>query len=403
MPRSAWRAKPATRVLALGGAQTVAWASSAYLPAVIAAPVAADLEISPTTVFAAYSFALIVMAMLGPAVGRVIDRRGGRGILCLSNLVLAAGLLFLGISFSPATMFLAWAVIGAGMALGLYDAAFATLVRLHGTAVRGAITGVTLLAGFASTIGWPLTSFLAAAWDWRVACLSWAVVHCLLALPLNYFFIPALDERNGREMSASGSAKPFGPSRDARGDAQDASRAFVLLALFGAATAFVTSAMAAHLPSFLVTAGVGTAAAIVAAALVGPAQVLARMFEYAAAHRFQLHPLLTARVASMLHPVAGLGLLVLGGAPAVAAAFAVLHGAGNGLITIAKGTLPLALFGAGGYGARLGALAVAQRAMQALAPYLFALALERGGAAAAVTLTITLSLVALLALLRLGR
>jgi hypothetical protein len=157
--------------------------------------------------------------------------------------------------------------------------------------------------------------------------------------------------------------------------------------------------MAAHLPRFLLNAGVGATAAIVAAALVGPAQVLARIFEYAAAHRLRVHPLVTARVASALHPAAGVGLLVLGGVPGVAAAFAILHGAGNGLITIAKGMLPLALFGASGYGVRLGVLGVAQRAAQAVAPYVFAVVLESGGATAAVTLTVTLSLLALIALL----
>lgn len=388
-------------MLALGVAQTVAWASSAYLPAIVAQPMAAELGISPTTAFGAYSLALVVMAAMGPAVGRIIDRNGGRGILCLSNLVLAAGLLGLAVSSSAAMMFMAWAVIGAGMALGLYDAAFATLVRLHGVAVRGAITGVTLLAGFASTIGWPLSSFLAGGWGWQAACLAWAAINCLLALPLNFLFIP--DPAPASDGNETESKEPPPDDANDGGQLPSPRRVLMLLTLFGAATAFVTSAMAAHLPGFLAATGVGTAAAIAAAALVGPAQVLARLAEYAAVHRFRLHPLATARVATALHPVAGFGLLLLGGTSSVAAFFAVLHGAGNGLITIAKGMLPLALFGTQGYGARLGVLAVAQRAMQAVAPFAFALVLERGGARAAIVLTVTLSLLALAALLMLRR
>jgi len=71
------------------------------------------------------------------------------------------------------------------MGMGLYDAAFATLTRLYGTAARKPITGITLIAGFASTIGWPISAYLDAHFGWRTACLVWAAVHLLLALPLN--------------------------------------------------------------------------------------------------------------------------------------------------------------------------------------------------------------------------
>jgi MFS family permease len=378
-------------VLAIGSAQIVAWASSTYLPAVVAKPVALDLGVAPATVFGAFSCALVVMAGCGPAVGRAIDRHGRRGVLCLSNLVLAGGLALLGSSTSPIMLFAAWAVLGAGMALGLYDAAFAALVRFHGGGARGPITGVTLLGGFASTLGWPLTAFLVARWDWRSACYFWAAVHLVLVLPVHWFGVPAVASGN-----TDRPGKPVLGGDEAR--AGDTRRKFVLLIVFGAATAFVTSAMAAHLPSLLVAAGTGTVAAIAAAALFGPAQVAARLFEYGVGQRWRLHPLTTARLATLLHPLAGIGLAALGGIPFAAAGFVVLHGAGNGLITIAKGTLPLALFGASGYGARQGMLAVAQRIMQAAAPFVFAVVLESHGAGAALSLSVTLSLLAVAAL-----
>jgi MFS family permease len=384
-------------VFAIGSAQIVAWASSTYLPAVVAKPVALDLGLAPATVFGAFSCALVVMAGCGPAVGRAIDRHGGRGVLCLSNLVLAGGLVLLGSSTSLIMLYAAWAVLGAGMALGLYDAAFAALVRLDGAGARGPITGVTLLGGFASTIGWPLTAFLVARWDWRSACYLWAAVHLVLVLPVHWFGVPALASG-----SKAGPGKPVLGGGDVR--AGDTRRKFLLLTIFGAATAFVTSAMAAHLPSLLVAAGTGTVAAIAAAALFGPAQVAARLFEYGVGQRLRLHPLTTARLATLLHPVAGIGLATLGGGmPFAAAGFVVLHGAGNGLITIAKGTLPLALFGASGYGARQGMLAVAQRIMQAAAPFVFAVVLESHGAGAALSLSVTLSLLAVAALFGLRR
>jgi len=381
-----------TQVLSVGIGQMVAWASSTYLPAVLATPMAGDFGVPASRVFAAFSGALILMALAGPLVGRLIDRHGGRYVLCAANLMLAGGLVVLAGATASAVMFLGWALIGLAMALGLYDAAFAALVRQHGLAARAPITGITLIGGFASTLGWPLTTFLVAQWDWRVACLVWAAANLLVALPLNYYFIPALppvpEERRPEAVRPQD-----GPAANGEGR-----RDFVLLALFGAATAFVTSAMAAHLPGLLLSAGVAASTTLLAAAMLGPSQVLARLGEFIAAHKFRVNPLLTARVATALHPLAGLSLLGATGVPAVALAFAVLHGAGNGLITIAKGTLPLYLFGARGYGVRQGKLAVAQRAMQALAPFLFSLVLEQGGAMAGLALTVGVSLLALAAL-----
>jgi hypothetical protein len=387
------------QVLALGVAQTIGWASSTYLPAILAQPIAAELGLSASTVFGAYSVALIVMALAGPPVGRAIDRQGGRGMLALANLVLAAGLIFLGLASSAAAVFAAWCVIGVGMAMGLYDAAFATLVRLHGATARTPITGVTLIAGFASTVGWPLTAFVAEQFGWREACFGWAALNVCLALPLNLLCVPSLAQgRQRREESASRADAASGSEPKSRWTSREHRRAFVLLAFFSAATAFVTSAMAAHLPGLLLAAGATTVAALTAAALLGPAQVAARLAEFLAAHRFRFHPLLTARIATALHPVGAVVLGTFGGAPLAVSGFAVLHGAGNGMITIAKGTLPLAIFGAAGYGLLQGLLGILARAMQALAPYAFGLVLEAFGVRAAIGLSAGLSLAALAAL-----
>jgi len=152
-------------IAALGTSQTLAWASSYYLVAIVADPIARDLSTSTTEVFAAFSVALAIPALLGPRVGRTIDLFGGREVLGLSNLLFAAGLLTL--SFAPTTlvMWLGWFIIGVAMGLGLYDAAFATLGRIYGQTARSAITGITLIAGFASTVGWPLTNWGAAVVD----------------------------------------------------------------------------------------------------------------------------------------------------------------------------------------------------------------------------------------------
>ena len=112
---------------------------------------ARDLQTTPTVVFAAFSLALVVSAALGPFAGRLIDRRGGRPVLITSNLIFAVGLVAMAFSASVPQLFIAWAIMGVGMASGLYESAFATVVRLREQDARRAITGITLFAGFAST------------------------------------------------------------------------------------------------------------------------------------------------------------------------------------------------------------------------------------------------------------
>jgi MFS family permease len=372
-------------VIALGIAQTLAWASSYYLPAILAAPMARDLGIPVSWVFGAFSAALLLSALLGPAVGQAIDRRGGRGVLALSNLVLAAGLVVLALAPSVAIMAIGWLLLGIGIALGLYDAAFATLAGLYGRAARAPITGITLIAGFASTVGWPASALLAEAFGWRGACLAWALLHILVGLPLNRLLVPPAPPPGKRAATAEGTPAP--PPRFA----------MPLLAFVFAATWTVSGAMAAHLPALLEASGATPAGAVAAASLLGPAQVAARWLEFGFLKR--LDPLVSGRCATLGHPLGAAALLALGGV--AAPVFAVLHGMGNGIMTIAKGTLPLHVFGPVEYGARQGLLAAPSRFMQALAPFLFGLLLERASVQAALALTAGLSLAAFAALLAL--
>jgi predicted MFS family arabinose efflux permease len=269
------------------------------------------------------------------------------------------------------------------MAMGLYDPAFATLAGLYGRAARGPITGITLIAGFASTVGWPLSALLEAHFGWRGACLVWAALNLLIGLPLNRLLIPrAPPPTRAPEIEETAGPAPRG--------------AMLLLSFVFAATWFVTGAMAAHLPRLLEIAGASATAAIAAAALVGPAQVGARLIEFGALKR--THPLISARLATVLHPIGAIVLMAIG--PSAITAFAILHGAGNGLLTIAKGTLPLAIFGPLGYGLRSGVLGAPARAAQAAAPLIFGLLLDRMGLGV-LAISAGLSLAALLALLML--
>lgn len=372
-------------VAVLGTTQTLAWASSYYLPAILAAPIGEGVGVPTSWVFGAFTVSLLLSAVAGPYVGRVIDRYGGRGVLAMSNIVLAAGLALLAAATGPAGLFFAWALLGAGMSLGLYDAAFATLARLYGHDARGPITGITLIAGFASTVGWPLSAYLDHALGWRETCLVWSALNLFVALPLNRFLLPlpARSAPAGEGASPLPAPVTWKPYREM----------FLLAFIFGA-TWFVTGAMAAHLPNLLERAGATPFEAVAAAALVGPAQVAARLAEFLIMQR--MHPLVSARLAATLHP-AGVAVLLLAGPPG-AMLFAVLYGAGNGLLTIARGTVPLAIFGPHGYGARSGLLGAPARATQALAPVLFGIMMD-GMGVYAIFVSAGLCLAALAALL----
>ena len=367
-------------ILALGTTQTLAWASSMYLPAILADPIAGDLGVSANWVFAAFSASLVLAALLGPRIGREIDLVGGRSVLSISNLVLAAGLVLLGLTTSIPVLVIAWLLLGIGMGLGLYDAAFAALGRIYGDAARGAITGITLIAGFASTVGWPLSAWGLHTIGWRDTCFVWAAAHILIGLPINWWMLPPV---KGAQAVVANSVKPHIPI----------DRTMILLAFAFAAAWSVTGAMAAHLPRIVEAAGATTGQALFAGAMIGPAQVLARIAEASFLSRY--HPLISTRLACLTHPVGAVILVLAGGG--AASVFAIFHGAGNGILTIARGTLPLAIFGPENYGYRLGIIGAPARMAQAMAPLAFGLLIGIMGRGILIVSS-ALSLAALLAL-----
>ncbi len=367
-------------ILALGTTQTLAWASSYYLPAILADPIARDLGISSNWIFGAFSASLVISAMLGPRIGRRIDLVGGRQVLSASNLTIAAGLALLGLSYSVPVMAIAWLILGLGMALGLYDATFAALGRIYGADARGAITGITLMAGFASTVGWPLTAWGLSHIGWRETCFAWAAAHILIGLPLNLLTLPKV---TGAKEAVATAVKPHIPL----------DRTMILLAFVFAAAWTVTGAMAVHFPRILEATGATPVQAIAAGALIGPAQVAARIFEASLLKRF--HPLWSTRLACITHPLGAIVVAVFGAAGA--SAFALFHGSGNGILTIARGTLPLAIFGPKDYGYRLGIIGAPARMAQAIAPLAFGFLIDIMGAKVLIVSS-ALSLAALAAL-----
>lgn len=363
-----------TLVAAVGTAQMLGWGSTYYLPAILADTMATDLGVTPATVFMAFGLALLVSALVGPLAGRWLDHWGGRKVLMGTSLLFAVGLASLGSSQGAVSLFAAWALIGVAMGSGLYDAAFAALVQVFGKQARASIVGITLLGGLASTLGWPLSTWIEAQWGWREACWAWAALHVFVGLPLN-----AMVPRQQHTQPIRTAPAAAAPATDTPPLNPTPHRwAGPALALVFAISWFITTAMATHLPQLMELQGLSAAQALAIAMLIGPAQVLARLLEFGALKH--VSPWSSAKLALISHPLGAVLFMGLG-AP-LATVFTVLHGAGNGIITIARGTLPLMVFGAQGYGARQGWLMAPSRIAQAVAPLSFGLMIEGWGAQA---------------------
>ncbi|KFG67643.1 MFS transporter [Microvirga sp. BSC39] len=369
---------PGLVITTLGITQILAWGSSFYLPAVLAHPIAADTGWSLGRVVGGLSLGLLAAGLVAPKVGRTIDARGGRPVLTASSILLGSGLATLALAHSLPVYLMAWLVMGVGMGAGLYDAAFATLGRLYGKDARRAITTLTLWGGFASTVCWPLSAWLVEYFGWRGACAVYAAIQILISLPLHAFVLPGIGTVRPDAKPSGGVTEAPAPQTLSR---SRRNRAFLLLATVLTLGAVTASMIGVHLLTLLQARGLELAAAVALGALVGPSQVGARIVEMAFGRHY--HPIWTM-AASVALVAAGVILLVAG-FPILALALA-LYGAGNGIGSIAKGTLPLALFGPFGYASLMGKLAMPSLLAQALSPSIGAILIEWGGTDAALRL-----------------
>ena len=317
-----------------------------------------------STVYAAFSLALIVAALTVPFAGKYVDAYGGKRVLPASNIWFALSLVFLSLAQNEAGLFLGWASIGVAMGAGFYDMAFATVVRSRGSAAPPVIAGITLLAGFSSTVAWPVSHYLLTLFGWQQVLLAWAGAHIFLALPLNLSLVLPMQPHDTEDPRPD----------DASSGAAEKSKAPAMLALALAYVfvSFCTGAIVGHLPGLLQLFGVSVATSILAAMTFGPAQVAARLLLLAVQQK--IRPVNAAALAMLTVSLGAAALALFG--PGVAALMVILIGFGNGMMTIIKGTLPLSIFGKKGYGRRQGLLFLPAGISLALSPFLFSLCVD---------------------------
>jgi hypothetical protein len=375
-----WRA-----VLVLGMTQIVAWGAIYYTPVLIVPLIAKEHGWSIAFGMGGFSVGLLATGLASPYVGRTIDRIGGHVVMAVGSLIGALGLVLITIASHPAAYMAVWLVLGCAMAANLYDSAFATLGRIFGAAARRPITALTLAGGFASTVSWPVTHFLIEGVGWRGAYLIYAAVLALIAAPLHAFALPRQHARvDPAPHPEEGRPAAVLPPNGA---------AFLLVAGAFTAYAFVPSGLAAHLLAIFAREGIDSTTVVWIGALFGPAQVGARLIEFAFGRN--VHPLWVARFALSVLLCAFAMLAFAGFTVPAAAVFALMFGGANGLVTITRGALPLALFGPFGYGRLIGRLAGPFQLMQAAAPLVMAFVVERASDPMALALAAAFAAVAL--------
>jgi MFS family permease len=388
------KASPAT--IGLGVTMTVGYGTLYYSFSVLAPEIAREFGWGQSFVFGVFSFGLLAGAVAAPVLGRLVDRYGARTILCLGS-VAAALVLALFSVMQNAWHFAAIMLAAEFIALAVqYDAGFAALAQAHGREARAHITLVTLIAGFASTIFWPLLQWLLIWMTWREIYLVLAAMNLLIALPIHL----ALPRVRISAPTPLPRADDVGIETGLDGERR---RKMILMATAFAAGGFVISAVGATLLVLMRDLGYATSMATLAGSLIGPSQVAARLLEYVRRNLFS--PPLTAIIAAL---AMGIGLALLSGAliqpvAAFAITFAIFYGAGQGLTSIVRGVLPLHYFGPAGYGRTMGTLASARIIASAVAPVTVIWLNEAVSPAAALSALAGMACVAVLATLALTR
>lgn len=357
--------------------QVLSWGMLYYAFAILAPEIQREMGWRAEIVYGAFSWSLLVAGLAATPVGALLDRCGGRFVMAAGSLICGGGFLGLGHAQSVGMYFIAASVLGIGMALVLYEAAFATINRELATTSRTGISTLTLFGGLASTVFWPVTLHLNTLLGWRTTYLAYGVIQLAVCLPLHLLLPGSLRPRS--VSVATGGTHPV-PDQDASFTLREAVRdpIFWKLAFAFSANSFTFSALSVHLIPLLARFGHPASTVVMLAAMIGPMQVAGRIGELAFAQK--VAPQAVGLVAFAVLPAGLLALGFLGGWLPAVALFCVMYGLGNGILTIVRGTVPQALYGRENYGAISGAMAGPSLAAKAAGPLVVASMVQGTGA-----------------------
>ncbi|MFA6303903.1 MAG: MFS transporter [Legionella sp.] len=366
----------------IGFAQMYAWATTYYLPATLLKIVPIETGQSSIAIIGGFSWALLIGGLCAPKIGRWIEHEGGRRPLAAGSLLMGLGLIVLSQTSSLIIWYLAWTLIGLGMALGLFNATFAALGRLLGQSAKTIIIRVTLISGFA-TVFWPITTYLIDTFGWRIMAIIYAIPHLILWAPLFFCTFPSTVPDHEEHKQEEERLIP-----------EKIKLVFYLLALYAIIRAIVGTTVSVDILALFTGLGLTLSTAALSASFIGPAQILGRILEMYFGQNFD--PLKSSIFWTAVLPLSIILLLILG--PPATKVFAIAYGMSNGVLTITMGILPMILFGSKGYASLLGKLALPVLIAQAATPILVDPLLKHLSANTIFTMAGILGLVSLICL-----
>jgi predicted MFS family arabinose efflux permease len=399
---------PGGEVTLLGLTQLIGWGTTFYIPAVLAHVMAADVGWSLPQVFGAFSWSLLVAGVVSRRIGRAIDHHGARFVMSLGSIGLVIGLLMLAWAQHWSMLFAAWTVLGVATRAAQYDSAFAAIAAILGSGARRAISMITLWGGLASTVFWPIGHALGESLGWRWTIVIYALLNLLICLPL-HLALPRRQNETTVATQPPAQAKPATsavgesskPPDPGRIDERGRERAMLVFALVLAGYSFVFSALSAHLIVLLEGLGLAAAVAVGLSSIKGIAQVAARFLEMIGQR--WLGPIAIGVIALASLAVSMMMLVLMPPDPLLLALATIIYGAANGLTTIVRGAVPLALFGHAGFGGTLGKIAAPGLVTAAMAPLAIAAVIDIGGARMALELLTLIALAGLAGMIWLAR
>ncbi|MDK4715874.1 arsenite efflux MFS transporter ArsK [Rhizobium sp. CNPSo 4039] len=386
---------PVAAILALGLTQIIGYGTLYYSFSILAPDMARDLNWSSEWIFGALSVALLIGGLSAPTMGKWIDRFGAGRVMAGGSAAAASALVACALSSGKVVFVVTLIAIETASNLVQYAAAFALLVQINPKVAQRSITYLTLIAGFASTIFWPITTALHEDMSWREVYLVFAALNLLVCLPVHALLARSVGSEgtDARETSTSQRVEGTLPVSARR-------LGFIFMVVGFSVQSLLSSAVLIHMVPILSGLGLGTSAALVGS-LYGPAQVLSRFTNMVFGGR--LAPVRLAIVSASLMSGA-IALLAFSPASASnAIAFAVIFGLGGGIFSIAAGTLPLWLFGSEGYGQLQGKAMASRLVVSAIAPFALALAMEVVGVTWSLAITAIVGGIAILAFILIGR
>ncbi|MDB5511159.1 MAG: transporter [Enterovirga sp.] len=382
----------------LASTQLLAWGTTFYLPAVLAADMAAATGLAVDAVFGGLSLMLLVGALAAPVAGRILDRNPARSWMVLGSILIGIGLMVLSRATGPVQFFAAWILIGIAFPFGMGQAASTAIVQFAPGRARRALALLLLFGGMASTVSWPMMIWLESLVGWRGTLTIFAAVHVFVCAPIHWLIVP------GRRPSVPDSTEGPGPAADLEtGDEppRPIRGAFPLAAIALSVAGFATWGIPLQLIAMLQDLGHSTKQAVLIGALFGPAQIVARAVEIFFGSRLSI--LRLGVISLMMIPCALAVLYVWGGTLAGALVFSLVFGMAAGLTSIVRAISPLRLFGRQRYARIAGWLGAPQNAAFAASPFAFAWVRQTADSGTAMLLGIAASLVALAAMVVLAR